>query len=455
MPPGPACCAAGVIQHTWLQHLEKPGVFRTPGFSFPQSDRNISPVFAAPVSRTLQRPKMPISLQSGSLNADINLPDNATVFHVSGQGAQVLQSSLQVPLGLPGLAECVVGGDRVTLAIDPSTTELPRIVASVWEELHAGTQTELSVTIVLPQDPQGLDWADLLDQIPEHIRSQAAVHVHDPDDESERQYLASSAGGERIYLSKHVVDADLIITIGTIAFDGVLGYRGTNSTIYPQLSDSRTIAAASGQGHAELIPDNKRPLRELVDEIGWLLGTQYSVQVIPDSTGLIGFSYSGSPEQVMKAGQSCLRNHWWYKLQEPADVTIVTVPPTVPQHAWKQLGSVLESAVRITEDGGRILICAELPAPESPGLTMLQRCSEPADLIKPLKLEPTPDARETLQLINAAGRNRLLLFSNLDATITDDLGILAIDSESEVQKIVSTAHRCVVIQGANFWAEIE
>ncbi|MCR9199586.1 MAG: lactate racemase domain-containing protein [Planctomycetaceae bacterium] len=398
---------------------------------------------------------MRITLQSGSLSAELDVPDQTHFCTSDGQGPQVLPSSLDVPLGLPQLGECVVAGDRVTVVIDPQTPEAPRVVGEVWERLHAASSGELSTCLVLPADPANDEWSPFVEQLPEHVRRAAAIHVHDPADENQRHYLASSAGGERLYLSQYVVDADLIITIGTIAFDSVLGYRGTNSAIYPALSDANTIAAANGQGHTELTPDNKRPLRQLVDEVGWLLGTQYTVQVIPNSAGQIGFAYSGAPDQVMQAGQACLKNHFWHQQTEHSDLTIVCLPPSLPQYAWQQVGDALATAGRITEDDGRIVLCGELSAPDSPGLTMLQRSAEPADLVKPLRLDPTSDARQTLQLITALSRHRVYLMSNLETSVVENLGILALQSADELQRLTTAATRCTILSGAGYWAEID
>ena len=118
------------------------------------------------------------------------------------------------------------------------------------------------------------------------------------------------------------------------------------------------------------------------------------------------------------------------------------------------IGIPRAAAGRITADDGRIVVCTELPTPESPGLTLLSRCAEPADLIKPLQLEPGPDTPETLQLIRAMGRHRVLLLSNLPAATVEDMGLLAVESAAELQRIIDSAQRCCVLQGAAFWADI-
>ena len=73
------------------------------------------------------------------------------------------------------------------------------------------------------------------------------------------------------------------LPIGTTAFDPLLGYRGTHSVVYPGLSTVDALARTVGQGHRELAPRDSRPLRQLVDEIAWLMGIQFVVQVVAAS----------------------------------------------------------------------------------------------------------------------------------------------------------------------------
>ena len=399
---------------------------------------------------------MDIKLTSGSLSAELTLPDSTHTTSVKGTGITALADALQAPLGLPPLCQCSVPGDRIVIVVDPNTPQVAATINTVWEELHGSDLTELNITLLMPGDASGNEWKQLIEELPIHVRNQAAVHIHDPADEAKRHYLASSAGGERIYLSQHLVDADLIVTVGTIAFDPLLGYRGTNSAIFPALSDNETIKKFHGTGHSELTPDDKRPLRELMEEVGWLLGTQFAVQVIPDSMGTIAFTFCGLPDQVMEAGKTCLSEHWTVCVEDPLELALISVSPSMPQFGWKQLGTALDAVSRVVEDDGRIVVIADLPTPDSPAFQMLRRCSEPADLVKPLNLEPTHDAVEIIQLIKALGRFRVYLMSGLPADVVEDMGMLAISNTAELQRIVSSSSRSSVLHGGNScWLQLQ
>lgn len=399
---------------------------------------------------------MDIKLTSGTLNPQLSVLDPAGVISVTGNGEQSLADALASPLGLPILCQCSVPGDRIVVVVDPNTPQINHLINATWEQLHAGGSSELDITVLLPEDPSGNEWKQLVEELPIHIRKQSVIHIHDPSDELQRHYLASSAGGERIYLSEHLVDADLIVTLGTIAFDGLIGYRGTNSGIFPALSDTDTIRAAQGAGHSELTPADKRPLRELMDEVGWLLGTQFAVQVIPDSTGNIGFAFCGLPDQVMAAGQTCLSEHWHVSVPEQLQTAVVSVTSPSPQMFWKAIGTALEAASRVVEEDGRLVLVADPPPPDSPAFKLLRRSSEPADLLKPLSLEPEDDAAEVSQLIRALGQHRVYLLSSLNEDVVEETGILAISNEAELQRIVATSSRTIVLEGGNScWLEVE
>ncbi len=279
-----------------------------------------------------------------------------------------------------------------------------------------------------------------------------AIHIHDPSDEQQRSYLASSASGERIYLSHYLTDADLVVTIGRVGFDAAFGYRGTNSSIYPAFSDTESINASRPRDDA-LAPGDSRPLRVLADEVGWLLGTQFAVQVIPGGDGSPIAFLCGAPDEVMKAGRRLLHQHWTVPADETFELVIVSVPANTST-GWKSVGAAVKTATRLAGDGGRIAVIAELPGQIGPAMEMLRRSLEPEELLRPLQREMLHDAAEVLQLIKAMTRARIYLHSNLDAVFVEELGILPLTSAAELQRLIKSAERTFVLPHANFaWVE--
>lgn len=397
---------------------------------------------------------MKIKLTSGDVNANVNLHEDGLASDVPAQATD-WESALSAPLGLPPLGKCVVPGDRVVIAVDPETPMLTSVLVALWEQLADVDVAELNLTLLLPEDPSDNAWKDLQASLPSDFREQASIHVHDSSDEQQRSYLASSAGGERIYLSQHLIDADLIITVGTIGFDSRLGYKGTNSVIYPAFSDAESIRLARVTGHIELTPDDRRPARDVIDEIGWLLGTQFTIQSVPHTNGETSRLICGAADEVMKAGQQLLRDDFTLDIENPAGLAIVDVSKNEWSSGWKNFGAALTAASVVVEDGGSIAVVADLKAPETTGLQMLLRCSEPDELLKPLSKDPPVDAVETIQLIRTLQRTKVYLLSQLDDDTVDELGMIPLANEAELQRLIDGNSNRIAIRSAHLlWSRL-
>ncbi|MDG1897725.1 MAG: lactate racemase domain-containing protein [Fuerstiella sp.] len=398
---------------------------------------------------------MNLQLASGTSVTNLSLPDGTVVHSPSAnETPDVLSAALQNPLGLPVLPECVVPGDRVVIVVEAETPNVVDVVTQVWAQFQELNTDELDVTLLLSASSDGVGSQGVIDDLPVHVRSQLATHIHDPADENQRRYLASSAGGERLYLSHYVTDADFIISIGTIGFDGVLGYRGTNSAIYPAFSDTEAIKSAKQNCDSELMPEDKRPLRDLVDEIGWLLGTQFTVQIVPDSAGGIERVFCGATDEAMAAAKQHLNERYRLTLEEEIHLAVVSIPGN-SDFGWRQLGAALGTAARIVGEDGRIAVVAELPTHIGPGLEMLRRSKSPEDLLPSLNEDPPEDAVEVTQLIHVLRTAQVFLFSNLDAQFVEDLGILPISTDTELQRAIDSSDNVIVVPCANYvWAQV-
>jgi len=373
---------------------------------------------------------------------------------LNASAADLCMNALRSPLGFPELVRCVVPGDQVVLAIDPETPFVSEIIPVIWEQLQSIQEGGVLLTLLLPEDPSGQGWKWLRESLPLHIQQQLTVQIHDPADRTQISYIASSAAGERIYLNRLLSDADLIVTIGLITFDGLLGFRGTSSGLYPAFSDAATLRESRTQGHPELTPEQQRSFRDLVDEVGWLLGTQFTVQVIAGSAEAPVAVLAGLPDAVMNRGRELLSQVWRFSVDEPMDAVVLSVPGG-EAFGWRQLGTALENASQIVIQGGRIIVVADLLAPEGPAATMLRRCQEPEDLLKPLRREPTFDSLEISQLIRAERRARVYLYSRLEAEVVEELGMFPVLDENEFQRLVESVGKFRILPFANYaWCKV-
>ena len=397
--------------------------------------------------------QMKITLKSRNIKTCLEAPDGTPTFQQPASTCPAdLSECLITPLELPRLPQCVVPGDRICIVVDPTAPEVVKLITQVRQQFLDTVSTELDFSLLLPADSDGHGWKSIIQSLPADFTNETAIKIHDPEDEQQTVYLASTAAGKRIYLNKLVVDADLIVTIGTIAWDSSVGIRGTTSGIYPTMSDKETLTEARRLSHLELNPADNNPRRDSIDEIGWLIGTQFTVQAIPDDEGNIGHLLCGAPEAVMTEGRQILVDQRQLRGTLTSDLILLSVAPLNDTVSWKDLGHAVALASRLASDETRIAVVADLPEQVGPALQMLQRCTEPEDLVKPLSLEPTSDALETIQLIQALRQSSIFLFSQLPTALVEDLGLLPIESTDELQRLLSAANHPAFIHGANFLA---
>lgn len=372
------------------------------------------------------------------------------------RAAQTVHEQLNSPVDFPPFAAMCVPGDRVVLALDRHVPAGGQILAEMLHILEAAGADLAHTVILQPADWQRRDTPDPRLAVPERFRSSVQWRIHDATDSKGIAYLASTSGGERIYLARELVEADLVVPIYTAGFDPIVGWRCPGSLLYPGMSNADAFAKTRGEGHRELRPDNDRPLRQLVDEICWLLGVQFAVGSVPsrlpDQASAI---FAGQFESVQRHSRQALNQAWMLQLDRRAETVVVAIAEPEGTVGWDEIGTALALAESLVMRDGRILVLSSLAAPPGPGLEVLKASrSAKAALAQLRKMHP-PDLMSSLQIASAASWARVSLLSRLDSALVDDLQLSAVGSLAEAERLINQADDVVLIDGANrMWGEI-
>ncbi|MDB4614652.1 lactate racemase domain-containing protein, partial [bacterium] len=345
-----------------------------------------------------------------------------------------IRTALTQPTEFPPLSQVVIPDDSVILAVDAITPSLQQIVAEVWDILaQAGIQPDqlriIQAAANTPTDPRA--------QLPDDIRESIVWIRHDPADEDTCGYLASSTGGERIYLARELLEADVVISIGAIGFDPLLGYRGTNSVFYPALSNADAVKKSLGQGHTELEPDNSRPLRQLADEASWLLGNLFTIQTIGNTQNNFAHVMAGATEVVMRRGCEVLNDHWRAQLDHRCEVVVASIDK--PNATWSDVGAALATARNLVTRGGWMIILSDLADEPDVGIKMIAAADDPDDAMKPIRLELPGDVIPATQWINAINWGRVFLLSKLNPDLVEELFCAPMQSAEEVERLLHSS----------------
>jgi nickel-dependent lactate racemase len=361
-----------------------------------------------------------------------------------------LRMALAQPLDYPPLGKALIPGDKVTLALDRGVPESAGLIAETWGVLAEREIAPEDVTIVQPAGRRGDRSTDPRSKLPASVRKEMKWVVHDPNDSARCGYLATTASGERIYLAREVIDADVVISIGCISYDPVVGFRGTNSVFYPSLSTAEAIAKTRGLGHRELDPEDFRPLRQTMDEIGWLLGTQFTVQVVPSAGGGVARILAGTSEAVLREGRRILTDRWLVRLESRADIVVVAVDNDAAGHGWEQFAAALATARSLVAMGGKILVLTEVDAELGDGFQLLTRYDTPRDAMQPLRDLAPDDFSEAAQLAYTADWARIYLMSKLNPDVVEELFMVPVANEREASRLLSGDETCLFVGSAQF-----
>ncbi len=358
-----------------------------------------------------------------------------------------LDDALQHPLDFPPLKQALVPGDRVCLAIAADTPQVSTVIAGICRVLADCEVRPADVTLLIADHSESTD-AILRSELPDDFREHVRVRSHDPSDERGYGYLASSVSGERIYLARDLLNADVVIAVGSIGYDALMGYRGTSSVFYPGLSSDDAAQRATGQGHRELRPEDVRPLRQLIDEIGWLLGTQFAVQVLPAAGDGVWQVIAGLNESVQRRGSELLDEKWRIRLETRADIVVAAIDATAGGHRWEDVAAALSTARDLVARGGKIILLTELDEPPGEGLQILRQCLDSREAIRPLRERAPDDLLIATRLAEAVDWADVYLLSRLDSDLVEDLFLIPLESTAEVDRLLSGEGTCVFINSA-------
>lgn len=342
--------------------------------------------------------------------------------------AQAVQACLETPFGFPALRKAITPDDHLAIVVDNRLPHREEMVKAIVEYLvQSGIRpTAITVLYSFPASSGG-------GQVPGH--PEVRVEFHDPSHRKKLSYLATTRRGRRLYLNRIAVDADQLIVLSGRGYDPLLGYSGTVGALFPALCDEETKQQLSANLSNDIPNMEPWPLRLEAEEVAWLLGAPFMVQVIEGSDQEIVHVLGGLADTAGE-GERMLNDRWRVSVDRPADTVVAGISGEPTRHGFTELAAALACATRVVKPRGRIVLLSQAQPELGPGAQILRQSEEPSIALTDLRLQKPPDIVPAFQWASAADHAEIFLLIGIDSEIAEELFTTPLSNASQVQNLL-------------------
>jgi nickel-dependent lactate racemase len=362
--------------------------------------------------------------------------------------AAAVAAALANPLEFPALSKATVPGDRIVVTVEnelPQTAELVSAVARYLTE--SGTAPD-ALTVLCPESSAFDGDHDPRRLLPDTWREQVACEVHDSADTARLGLLGSTHGGEGVYINRTLLDADLVIPIGCLRCEPTIGFHGQHGGLFPTFSNDKTLTRFRKPHTVDHEGEYERRARREIDEVGWMLGVQCTVQVVPGAGESLLDVLAGELHQVYEAGQKRCQAAWNFTVPRRASLVVAAISGGPGQQTWDNLGRALAAAAAIVTDGGAIAICTELATEPGPAVSILAQADDMTDAERQIRRACPRDALSAVALARVIDRAKVYLLSRLDESSVADLGVAPVSNAGEIARLARRHASCTILANA-------
>jgi nickel-dependent lactate racemase len=306
----------------------------------------------------------------------------ATVADVPAEIARALAH----PIGAPRLEELARGAKRVVIVADDNTRPTPAqvIIPPLLAALNAAGVPDAHIEIIIalgthrPMNP-----AEIALKFGAEVVCRVAVLNHEAFDPTALVDLGVTPGGVSVQVNRRVMEADLVLGIGSIVPHHIPGYSGGAKIIQPGVCGERTTGAVhllSVRRERSLLGEVENQVREEMEAIATQAGLRAILNTVTDNEGGVVGAVYGDPRAAFRAGVALSRQVYGVRVPRQADIVVASSYPCDIEF-W-QAHKTLYPAERCVRAGGTIIIAT--PCPEGVAVThpeMLGFAGWPGDKI--------------------------------------------------------------------------
>jgi len=274
---------------------------------------------------------------------------------------EIIRNSLNNPIASPPLSEIVKPGESVVIVTSDVTRPMPsyKVLPELLTELAKNGIADDDITVVFGLGNHRRQTSEEMQKlVGENIYRR--IRCVDSDQE-DILCLGTTSRGTPVDIFRPVVEADRRICLGNIDYHYFAGYSGGYKAIMPGVSTESAIQ----MNHRHMVKElastgnlKENPVRDDMEEVAQLITVDFLVNVVLDEQKHVAGSFAGDPIEAHRRGCEMLDEHYKCKIQQKADVVIVSAGGFPKDINLYQAQKALDNAKYAVKDGGEILLVA-------------------------------------------------------------------------------------------------
>jgi nickel-dependent lactate racemase len=394
--------------------------------------------------------RMQITVRLGQRNITCNVADERLVLGPRSLAADladpvaVVRDALEQPYHFPALRRALTPDDHVCVVLDEDLPQLTGLLVPILEHItSAGVKPE-AIALLCVRPGASRPWYEALPAPFAGMR----LEVHDPGERTHLSYLATTRGGKRLYLNRTAVDADQLVALTGRYYDPLLGQGGAEGSLFPALGDAETLGDMSHRLSLAAPGPEPWPTRSEAEEVAWLLGTPFFVQIIEGAGDGIAAVVAGIAESTSE-GQRQQDARWRQTAPRAADVVVATLTGDPARHTFAHFAAAAATAARVVKPGGSIVVLSDAAPDPGPSGEFLSGFEEPSEALARLKKTQTLELIPAWQWASAAATAHLYLYSGLPEETVEGLFATPLQKPEQVQRLLDHAGAVLIIEDAH------
>jgi len=326
-----------------------------------------------------------------------------------------LKTALKNPINSKKISDLSLESKSVAIVVTDITRSSPDrvILPIVLKEIEKGLDKKNIVIFIASGMHRKMSKVEKVEKFGKKIVADYKIFDHNAKDEKSLTFLGHSQMGIPIKISKKVMSAELLISIGVVEPHQFAGYSGGFKTVSIGLAGDETISRI--HSHKFLADPQTRlgkvkgnPVQKTITEIGKMLGLDFIINVLVGKNNSILSIKAGEPFSTYNSLVNQANKYYQVPIQKKYDAVICGLgypQDTNLYQASRAATYLFYAPARVIKRGGYIIIPAKCNEGPGKGIGEQRFFS----MLKKNKIEQIISSKKTMK----AGEQRAFFIANV------------------------------------------